>query len=134
MSDWNQQVIDEFRAHGGQVANMGNAPLLILHTTGAQSGEERESPVLYREEGEGLVVFASFAGGPTNPAWFHNLVANPDVTVELGDGTRRMRARVAAGEERARIWAAHKTEWPQFQECEDKTERAIPVVILEAAR
>jgi deazaflavin-dependent oxidoreductase (nitroreductase family) len=134
MSDWNQRVIEEFRANAGQVANMGNAPLLILHTTGAKSGEERESPVLYRAEGDDLVVFASFAGGPANPAWFHNLVVNPDGTVELGDGSRRMRARDASGEQRDRIWAAQKTEWPQFQEYEDKTDRTIPVVILESAR
>jgi deazaflavin-dependent oxidoreductase (nitroreductase family) len=133
MSDWNQQVIDEFRANGGKVGSMGDAPLLILHTTGAKSGEERESPVLYRTEGDDLVVFASFAGAPTNPAWFHNLVANPDVTVELGDGTRPMRARVADTDERDRIWQAHKKEWPQFQEYEDKTDRTIPVVVLEPA-
>ena len=83
-SDWNTKVIEEFRANDGKVESFGNAPLLILHTIGAKSGEERESPVLYREQGDDLVVFASFAGAPVNPAWFHNLVANPEATVELG--------------------------------------------------
>jgi deazaflavin-dependent oxidoreductase (nitroreductase family) len=131
MSDWNTQVIEEFRANGGKVESMGGAPLLILHTVGAKSGEVRESPVLYREEGDDLVIFASYAGAPTNPAWYHNLLANPEVTVELGDGTKRMRARVAEGEERDRIWVDHKANWPQFQEYEDKTDRTIPVVVLE---
>ena len=94
-SDWNQKIIEEFRANGGKVESFGNAPLLILHTTGAKTGQERESPVLYREQGDDLIVFASFAGAPVNPAWYHNLVAHPDATVELGTETRRVRARVA---------------------------------------
>jgi deazaflavin-dependent oxidoreductase (nitroreductase family) len=105
--------------------------LLILHTTGAKSGEERESPVLYREADDGLIVFASYAGAPAHPAWYHNLVADPDVTVEVGTETRKMRARVADGREREEIWADHKVEWPQFAEYEGKTDRTIPVVILE---
>ena len=84
VSDWNAKVIEEFRANGGKVESFGNAPLLILHTTGAKSGEERESPLLYREQGDDLVIFASFAGAPVNPAWFHNLMANPVATVEFG--------------------------------------------------
>jgi deazaflavin-dependent oxidoreductase (nitroreductase family) len=134
MSDWNDKVIEEFRANGGNVPSFGNgAPLLILHTTGAKSGEERESPVLYRAEGDDLIVFASYAGAPRHPDWYHNLVAHPEVTAELGDGSRPFRARVAEGDERERIWQAHKKEWPQFQEYEDKTDRTIPVVILEPA-
>ncbi len=132
MSDWNQQVIEEFRANNGQVSSFGaGAPLLILHTTGAKSGQERESPVLYRREGDDLIVFASYAGAPNHPDWYHNLVAHPEVVAELGDGRVRARARVAQGEERSRIWEAHKKEWPQFQEYEDKTDREIPVVVLE---
>ena len=87
--DWNTKIIEEFRANGGKVESFGNAPILILHTTGAKTGQERESPVLYRERGDDLVMFASFAGAPVNPAWYHNLVAHPDATVELGTGTRR---------------------------------------------
>ena len=134
MTEWNDKVIEEFRANGGKVASFGeDAPLLILHTTGAKSGLERLSPLLYREQGDDLVIFASYAGAPTDPAWFRNLVANPDVTVEIGTETRALRARVAGPEERDGIWVDHKQNWPQFQEYEDKTERTIPVVILEPA-
>lgn len=132
-SDWNTKIIEEFRANGGKVESMGGAPLLILHTIGAKSGEGRESPLLFREEGDDLVIFASYAGGPSHPAWYHNIVAHPDVTVETGTGTRPMRARVAGPDERERIWVDHKQNWPQFQEYEDKTDRTIPVVILEPA-
>jgi deazaflavin-dependent oxidoreductase (nitroreductase family) len=133
VSDWNQKVIEEFRANGGKVESLGNAPLLILHTTGAKSGEDRESPVLYRERGDDLVIFASFAGGPVNPAWYHNLVAHPDATVEMGTETRPVRARVATGEERDRLWEWNKEDYPTFGDYEVKTERTIPVVILEPA-
>jgi deazaflavin-dependent oxidoreductase (nitroreductase family) len=132
MSDWNTQVIEEFRANGGTVASMGGAPLLILHTTGAKTGQERLSPLMYREEGDDLVIFASYAGAPSHPAWFRNLQANPEATIEIGGETRAVRARVAEGEEHDRIWAQQKAEWPQFGEYEEKTDRTIPVVILEA--
>jgi deazaflavin-dependent oxidoreductase (nitroreductase family) len=134
MSDWNTQVIEEFRANGGAVPSMGGAPLLILHTTGAKSGQERESPLLYRERGDDLVIFASFAGAPVNPAWFHNLVAHPEVTVELGTETRSVRARVAGPEERDELWEWNKQDFDTFAEYESKTDRTIPVVILEPGR
>jgi deazaflavin-dependent oxidoreductase (nitroreductase family) len=130
-SDWNEQIIEEFRANGGKVAAMDGAPLLILHTTGAKSGENRESPVLYRQEGDDLVVFASYAGAPVNPAWYHNLVAHPQASVELGTETRPVRARIAEGDERDRLWEANKAEYPGFADYEAKTDRVIPVVILE---
>ena len=129
-SDWNTKVIEEFRANDGKVESFGNAPLLILHTIGAKSGEERESPVLYREQGDDLVVFASFAGAPVNPAWFHNLVANPEATVELGTETRTVRARVAEGEERDRLWEWNKQDYPGFGDYETKTTRVMPVLRL----
>jgi deazaflavin-dependent oxidoreductase (nitroreductase family) len=132
--DWNRKVIEEFRANGGKVASFGNAPLLLLHTTGAKSGQERVSPVLYREQGDDLVVFASYAGAPVHPAWYHNLVAHPDATVELGTETRPVRARVAEGEERERLWEWNKQDYPGFGDYETKTDRTIPVVILEPRR
>jgi deazaflavin-dependent oxidoreductase (nitroreductase family) len=132
--DWNEKIIEEFRANGGKVESFGNAPLLILHTTGAKTGQERESPVLYRRQGDDLIVFASFAGGPVNPAWYHNLVAHPDATVELGTETRRVRARVADPKERDRLWEWNKQDYPGFGDYEEKTDRTIPVVILEPAR
>ena len=88
MSEWNDKVIEELRANGGSAPSIGGATLLILHTTGAKSGQERLSPLLYREQGDDLVIFASYAGAPVNPAWFHNLVAHPEVTVEIGGETR----------------------------------------------
>jgi len=129
-SDWNTKVIDEFRANGGTVSNFGGS-LLLLHTTGARTGREHVTPVMYRKVDGGYAVFASFAGQPVNPAWYHNLVANPDVQAEIGSKTLRLRARVADDSEREPIWVAHKTEFPGFAEYETKTTRQIPVVILE---
>jgi deazaflavin-dependent oxidoreductase (nitroreductase family) len=131
-SDWNAKVIDEFRANGGTVPNFGSS-LLLLHTIGARSGREHVTPVMYRQVAGGYAVFASFAGQPVNPAWYHNLVANPDVQAEIGTQTLRLRARVADDTERGPIWSAHKSEFPGFAEYETKTTRQIPVVILEPA-
>jgi deazaflavin-dependent oxidoreductase (nitroreductase family) len=131
MNDWNQKVIEELRANGGNAPSMGGATLLILHTTGAKSGQERLSPLLYRERGDDLVIFASYAGAPNNPAWFHNLVAHPDVTVEVAGETRSVRARVADSDERNELWEWNKKDYETFAEYEAKTDRTIPVVILE---
>lgn len=129
-SDWNAKVIEDFRANDGAVPNFGG-PLLLLHTTGARTGRQHVTPVMYRKVDGGYAVFASFAGQPRNPAWYHNLVANPDVQAEIGTQTLLLRARVAGEVEREPIWTAHKTEFPGFQEYEEKTTRQIPVVILE---
>ncbi len=132
MSDFNAAIIDEFRANGGKVGGQfEGARLLLLHTTGARSGEERVHPVVYQPVGDDLAVFGSKGGAPTHPAWFHNLVANPDVTVELGADLVPMRARVAEGDERERIWTRQKELMPGFADYEANTSRAIPVVILE---
>ena len=131
MSDWNDKVIAELRENDGTAPSMGGATLLILHTTGAKSGEERLSPLLYRERGDDLVIFASYAGAPVNPAWFHNLVAHPDVTVEVLGETRAVRARVAGPDERDELYDWNKQEYETFKEYETKTDRKIPVVILE---
>ncbi len=87
MNDWNAQVIAEFRANGGKVAQFGDAPMVILHTIGAKSGELREIPLVALDNADGLFVFASKAGAPTNPDWFHNLMAHPEITVEYGTDT-----------------------------------------------
>jgi deazaflavin-dependent oxidoreductase (nitroreductase family) len=132
-NDWNQTVIDEYRATGGKLTgDFEGVPMLILHTTGAKTGEPRVIPLMYRKEGDDLVIFASKAGAPTNPDWFHNLRAHPDVSVEVGAETRPVVAREAQGEERDRIWEAHKKEFPGFAEYEAKTDRVIPVVVLES--
>ncbi len=131
-NDFNQQIIDEFRANGGKVGGpFGGARLLLLHSTGAKSGKERVNPLAYRVEGDDLVVFGSKAGAPTHPDWYHNLVQNPRASVEVGGERFDVTARVAEGAERDRIYQDQKAEVPQFAEYEQKTGRAIPVIVLE---
>lgn len=133
--DWNRKIIEEFRANDGKVGGpFAGAPILLLHHKGAKTGTERVSPVAYQDLGDGRVaVFASKGGAPTNPDWFHNLVANPDVTIEIGTETVPVKARVPDDAERAPIWEAQKKVMPPFAEYEQKTTRQIPVVILEPA-
>jgi deazaflavin-dependent oxidoreductase (nitroreductase family) len=135
MPDWNQQVIDEFRASGGRVGGpFEGRTLLLLHHRGAKTGAERVNPLAYQRLSDGAVaVFASKGGAATNPDWYHNLIANPDVAVEIGAETMRARARVADGEERERIWERQKHDWPGFADYEEKIKgiRSIPVVVLE---
>ncbi len=135
VQDWNTAIIEEFRANGGEVGgNFAGAPLLLLHTTGAKTGKERVNPMMYQDQGAGtLAVFASKAGAPTNPDWYRNLVANPEVTAEVGTSTLRFRARTAPAAERDPIWERQKKDYPGFAEYEEKTDRVIPVVILEPA-
>jgi deazaflavin-dependent oxidoreductase (nitroreductase family) len=130
--NWNSKIIDEFRANSGKVGGpFEGAPLLLLHTTGAKTGQPRINPVMYRTDENRLVVFATKAGADTNPDWYRNLRANPRVSVEVGTQTREAVARVADGDERARLWEAQKSEFPGFADYERKTDRQIPVVILE---
>jgi deazaflavin-dependent oxidoreductase (nitroreductase family) len=132
MNAWNQQVITEFRANEGQVGgDFAGAPILLLHTYGAKSGVERVNPVMYQQVGDDIAVFASKAGAPSHPDWYFNLLAHPEVEVEIGGETIKMRARVAEGSERDRIWETQKESFPGFAEYEAKTARVIPVVILE---
>jgi len=135
MDDWNRRTIEEFRSNGGKVGgNFTGAPLLLLHTVGARTGEERVTPIMYQDLGGGRVaVFASKAGAPTHPGWYHNLVANPDVSAEIGTDTRGFRARTATADEREPIWTRQKHDYPGFAGYEAKTTRQIPVVILEPA-
>jgi deazaflavin-dependent oxidoreductase (nitroreductase family) len=132
MADFNQTIIDEFRAHGGKVGGQfDGATLLLLHHTGAKSGQERVNPVAYQKVGEDLAVFASKAGAPTNPDWYHNLLAHPATTIEIGTDTVPVVARVAEGDERTEIWEKQKKDAPGFADYEKGTTRQIPVVILE---
>ena len=135
MHDWNAQIIAEFRDNGGKVGGQfEGAPLLLLHSTGAKSGQERIHPMMYQDLDDGAIaVFASKAGAPTNPAWFHNVVAHPDASIEIGTDTRAVRARVVDGDERRQIWEAQKAAYPGFAEYEAKTDREIPVVVLDPA-
>ena len=134
MSDFTTRIIEEFRANEGRVgAPFQGATLLLLHTTGARSGEERVSPVAYLRVGDELAIFGSKAGAPSNPAWFHNLVAHPAATVEVGTETYPVTARFAEGTERDAIWARQKEVMPGFAEYETRTTRTIPVVLLRRA-
>jgi deazaflavin-dependent oxidoreductase (nitroreductase family) len=134
VNDFNRAIIEEFRANGGRVGGQfEGAPLLLLTSTGAKSGEARTTPVVYLRDGEHLVIFASKAGAPTNPAWYHNLLANPSVRVEVGSETLQVNASVAAGEERERLYALQSERFPQFVEYARKTTREIPVVVLQRA-
>ena len=131
MSDFNEQVIAEFRANGGKVGGMfEGAPMVLLHTRGAKSGLERVHPLMYQPVDDEVAVFASNGGGTTDPVWYRNLTAEPSVTVEIGDETVPMTARVATGEERTRIWEQQKSVAPQFAEYEKTANREIPVVLL----
>lgn len=132
MNDFNAGIIEEFRANGGKVGGpFEGAPMVVLHTTGARSGVERVVPLVYQDRGDAVAVFASKAGAPTDPDWFHNLVAHPDVTIEIGTETRACRARVVEGAEREEIWERQKVEAPRFAEYEAATTRTIPVVVLD---
>jgi deazaflavin-dependent oxidoreductase (nitroreductase family) len=134
VNDWNAKIIEEFRANGGQLGgNFEGAPVLLLHTVGRKTGRERVNPMMYRKIDGGYAVFASKAGAPTNPDWYHNLVANPRVQAEIGTTTMALTARVAGASERDQIWAAQKAQYPGFADYEQKTTRQIPVVILEPA-
>lgn len=130
--DWNATIIEEFRSHEGKVGGQfEGAPLLLLHSVGAKSGKERVNPVMYQAVGATFAVFASKAGAPTNPDWYHNLLANAEATIEVGTETKTVRARVADGDERDSIWATQKKRYPGFADYESKTSRQIPVVVLE---
>ena len=132
--DWNSTIVNEFRANGGKVGgNFEGAPLLLVHSVGAKSGEPRIHPVMYKAVGDSFAIFASYAGADTNPAWYYNLVAHPQAKVEVGTDTIDVVARVAADAEREPIWTEWKKSYPGFQGYEEKTSRKIPVVILDRA-
>lgn len=135
MSDFNAKIIEEFRAHGGKVGGpFEGAPMVLLTTVGAKSGTQRTTPLVYLPDGDRVVIFASAAGAPTNPAWFHNLVANPSVIVEVGDQRYGATATVVGGDERDRLYAEQVSRMPGFGDYETKASpRVIPVVALERA-
>ena len=131
-NDFNQRIIEEFRASGGKVGGgFDGAPLLLLHSTGARTGQERVNPVVYLADDGRYVVFGSKAGADTNPDWYHNLLANPKTTIEVGTETASVTASLAEGEERQRLWEAQKAAMPAFEDYEHKTSRPIPVIILD---
>jgi deazaflavin-dependent oxidoreductase (nitroreductase family) len=131
-NDWNAQIIEEFRANSGKLGGMfEGADMLLLHHEGAKSGIERVNPLGYQRVGSAYAVFGSKAGATSNPDWYYNLIANPATTIEVGDQTVAVVARVATGDERTEIWERQKQNVPQFAEYEKTANRDIPVVILE---
>ena len=131
LNDWNANVIAEFRANEGRVGgNFEGAPVLLLHTTGKRTGQDRVNPMMYMDLDDTIYVFASAAGAPAHPDWYHNLVANPDVTIEVGTELIAVRAETVDRSERDRIYALQVERFPGFGEYEQKTTRVIPVVKL----
>ena len=130
MSDWNVKVIEEFRSNEGRVASFARQPLLLLTHRGARSGTRRTNPLAYFRDGDDYVIVASKGGAETNPDWYHNLLAEPLATIEVGTDEIGVSARSADGEERERLWAMITAANPAFADYERKTRRTIPVVIL----
>ncbi len=131
VSDWNRKVVDEFRANEGRVGGpFEGAPVLLLHTWGRKSGAERVNPMMYLARDGRTFVFASTAGAPVNPDWYLNLLANPQVTVELGAETFTATAVPVTGPERDTIYTEQARRYPGFAEYQEKTDRVIPVVEL----
>jgi len=135
MAQFNRDLIDQFRSNSGEIKEgmFQGAPILLLTTTGAKSGTTYTTPLVHTRDGGRYVIIASKGGAPTNPAWFHNLVANPVVTVEVGPDKFQARASVPEGEERDRLFNAQAALMPNFAEYQEKTTRRIPVVVLERA-
>lgn len=130
-ADFNAQVIAEFHANGGHAGGpLEGMPLLLLHHTGAKSGTPRINPLAYQADGDRYVIFASKAGAPTNPDWYHNLKAHPHVKIEVGTKTIDVLASEAGGEERERLFNAQVEQMPMFGDYAEKTTREIPVIVL----
>jgi deazaflavin-dependent oxidoreductase (nitroreductase family) len=130
-NNFNEQVISEFRANHGKLGGpFEGAPLLLLHTTGARSGQPRVSPVMYLPDGNRYVVFASKAGADTNPGWYHNLMTDPRAQIEVGDQTLDVEATEVRGADREDLYARQASVYPAFAGYQRKTTRVIPVVAL----
>ena len=132
MSDFNANIITEFRANAGKVGGpFEGTPMLLLHTTGRRSGTERVNPLVYWPEGDRMVIFASKGGAPTHPDWYRNLMAQPDTTVEVGTDTVPVHARELEGDEYRDLWDSTTAIFPGLAEYQAKTTRRIPLIMLE---
>ena len=130
-NDFNAGVIEEFRANGGTAGGIFEGkPLLLLHNVGAKSGTDFVTPLVYLEDGDNWAIFASKGGAPNNPGWYHNLKAQPEVSIEIGDDTVEVTAEEATGDERDRLYSIQEVQQPQFAEYQQKTDRTIPVIVL----
>ncbi|HJP76728.1 MAG TPA: nitroreductase family deazaflavin-dependent oxidoreductase [Pseudonocardiaceae bacterium] len=132
IQDINRRVIEQFRA-GGPIDGMHRDRLVLLTTTGARSGEPRTTPMMFHRDGDRVLVIASNVGAPKHPDWYRNLVANPRVSVEIGDEKYQASASTATGAERERLWRVLTENYPFFAEHQTKTSREIPVVVLTRA-
>lgn len=132
MNEFNENVIKEFRANGGVCGGpFEGAPMILVHHKGAKSGTERVTPLVYQADGDDWVIFASKAGAPSHPHWYHNLLANPATTIEVGTETFEVTTTEAEGDQRSRLWETQKTNSPQFAEYEEKAgDRQIPVLVF----
>jgi deazaflavin-dependent oxidoreductase (nitroreductase family) len=131
MAEFNRKVIDEFHANAGKVGGpFAGAPMVLMHHTGGKSGKAYVTPLVYSKDGDRIIIIASKAGAPSNPDWYHNLVANPEVTLEIGIERFKARAVVTKGEERERLFNAQAKQMKQFDEYRKKTTRQIPVIAL----
>jgi deazaflavin-dependent oxidoreductase (nitroreductase family) len=134
MADFNQQVIEEFRANDGKVGGMfENMPMVLVTVTGRKTGNRLITPLAYSTDGDNIVIAASKGGADTDPAWFRNIQAEPHVLVEVGEDSFNTVAEIPEGAERDRLYAQHAEAMPQFKEYEQKTDRKIPVVLLPRA-
>jgi deazaflavin-dependent oxidoreductase (nitroreductase family) len=130
-SNFNERIIEEFRANKGVVGGpFAGAPMLLLATTGAKSGQPRTNPLVYLPDGDRFIIFASKGGAPKNPDWYHNLVAHSETTIEVGTETIPVTATVITGEERDRLYATQASLRPAFADYQAKTARRIPVIAL----
>jgi deazaflavin-dependent oxidoreductase (nitroreductase family) len=130
-NEWNKQIIEEFRANDGKVGGyFADVTILLLHTTGAKSGLPRINPVVTLPDADQFVIMASKGGRPTNPDWYYNLVANPNVTVEVGTEKFAAQARVTEGPAREMLFTKMSTRYPMFAEYQANTTRVIPVIVL----
>jgi deazaflavin-dependent oxidoreductase (nitroreductase family) len=130
-NDFNDNVIEEFRTNGGKAGGMFEGkPLLLLHNVGAKSGREFVTPLVYLDDDDNHVIFASKGGAPNNPGWYHNLKAGPNVSIEVGTDTLDVVAEEATGEERDRLYSIQEKQQPQFADYAQKTDRKIPVIVL----
>jgi len=132
MREFNEKLIEEFRANDGKVSGpFANAPLILVTHTGAKTGTKRTSPLVFTRDGDRIVLIASKGGAPTHPHWYLNMTANPQVTVELPGETFEARVTEVTGEERDRLYAAQAAQMPNFDDYAKATDRKIPVLVLE---
>jgi deazaflavin-dependent oxidoreductase (nitroreductase family) len=128
-NDWNAGIIKEFHENHGKVGGQfKGAPILLIHSTGAKTGKSRINPVMYLKDGDRYLVFCSKGGAPSNPDWYYNLKAHPDLQIEVGDETLQVHADEIKGQERDRIYAKQASLYPNFGEYQRSTKRIIPVM------